>query len=417
MTLNNNPNTTNDENEEIRFEDIIDNRNLLKGIFSHGWYSPSEIQVNAIPKIIKKKNNGSHHDVIAQSQSGTGKTGTFLIGSLYNLELNEKGTQVVIISPTRELATQTKEVCSILSKYLTIKSNTVISELFIGGTFANDNIKLLKDKDVKIAIGTPGRLFHMMKCNSLKLDKLITIVLDEADELFRQGFKEQIYDIFKMIPNQNQNQVQYVLFSATYDDDVKVLSNKFLRDPYKIMKRQEELSLKGLAQYKIDIDLDNGSESDITDIKFSILEDLYKKLNISQCIIFCNTKIRVNDLEKRLKDKGFPCGIIHGEMPKQERDNILLSFREGKQRILISTDVLSRGIDVQHVSIVMNFDVCDNKENFLHRCGRAGRYGRIGAAISLVSQKEKQFIENIESHFAIDIIDLPDDFVSRLNNV
>ena len=376
-------------------------KRILKGIYRYGWERPSPIQEKTIQAFIKNP----RRDIISQAQSGTGKTGAFTISVLQNLDLNLVGTQVIILSPTRELATQTYEVCLKLGEFLLPDKNP-ICQLFIGGNYRRDDVNKFK-KDIKIAIGTPGRMLDMVKSASLTASTVKMLILDEADDLLSQGFKEQVHEIFDLLPKQKQ----IGLFSATMPDDVLLLTNKFMIEPIRFLKERDELSLRGITQYKIEIP----SDEMVDNTKIDILLDIYGKMEIAQAVIFCNTRKKVDIISQKLKSQDFSCAIIHSDMQRIERERVMKLFRKGENRILIATDVMARGIDVHHVSIVVNYDIPSNKENFIHRSGRAGRYGRKGITINLVSERDSDAIKEIEEYYSIQINDLPNDFEKGLN--
>ena len=392
------------------FDNFGLDKKLLKGIYRYGWEQPSAIQAMVIPDFIKMstdpQSKKKRRDIIGQAQSGTGKTGAFVISVLHNLDLNTCGTQAIIISPTRELAIQTNNVCTQVSANM-VSKHKPLCQLFVGGNYRKDDINKFK-KDVKVVIGTPGRIIDMIKSLSLVTATVNMLVLDEADDLLSTGFAEQIHEIFLLLPKN----IQVGLFSATMSSEILLLTNKFMQDPIRFLKEKEELSLKGIKQYQVIIPTD---DTPIDDNKLEILIDLYGSMEIAQAVIFCNMRKKVELLSQKLKSKDFSCITMHSEMNKQERESVMNSFRKGENRILVATDVMARGIDVHHVSIVVNFDIPNNKENFLHRSGRAGRYGRKGLTINLVSEQEVERIKEIEEYFSIEIKPLPNDFVKDLN--
>jgi translation initiation factor 4A len=348
--------------EYKEFDDMKLKQELLRGIYAYGFEKPSKIQQRAIVPIIS-----STRDVIAQAQSGTGKTGTFTISTLQNLDFTCNDVQAILLAPTRELAEQTFKVVLALGEYLGVKAYCCV-----GGTKVRDDIATLRD-GVQIVVGTPGRVYHMISEGYLVVDKLRMLVIDEADEMLSRGFKDQIYDIFKHLPEQ----MQVCLFSATMPTEVLEISEKFMQNPIQILITKENLTLEGIKQFYILVEKD--------DYKFDCLCDLYKTLTITQCVIFVNSKKRVDILSQQLNKKGFTVSSMHGDMEPEERSKIMKEFRSGLSRILISTDLLARGIDVHHVSLVINYDLPRLRENYIHRIGRSGRYGRKGVAINFVT--------------------------------
>ena len=363
---------------------------LLRGIYSYGFEVPSIIQSKSIPFIKSGK------DIIAQAQSGTGKTGAFVIGSLDRINPEEKTTQIIIISPTRELSKQTSDVVGELSKYMDISHMEVV-----GGT----NINECRDglyKNPQLVIGTPGRILDMITKNVLYTDKLVTIIFDEADEILSFGFKETIYNIVKTIPEQ----CQICLFSATIPPDIIELSKSFMNNPENILVKKEALTLEGITQFYINIK--------VNDWKYDILKDLYDTISISQCIIYFNSKNKLNEIYKKLLDEQFPVSMIHGELSMEERKYTMTEFKNGKTRILLSTDLLSRGIDIQQLSLVINFDLPRSKETYIHRIGRSGRYGRKGVAINFVSERELENLDDLKKYYNTQIEEMPQNIVDYL---
>ena len=372
--------------ESSSFEDLNLKDTLLRGIYSCGYEAPSSIQKKAILPVIDK------HDVIAQAQSGTGKTATFSIGMLQNIDENLKETQALILSHTRELSLQIMQVVKNLSTYMNLTYN-----LSVGGTTIRDNIDELL-KNPQVVIGTPGRVLDMINKKALNTRNLKILVIDEADEMLSKIFSNQIYDIFRFLPNN----IQVGLFSATMTPEFFKISNNFMRDPVKILVKNEELTLEGIKQFYINIDKQ--------DYKFATLCDIYEACSISQTIIYCNSKRTVDEVSKKLDENNFSISRIHGEMTQTERNNIMQEFRNGNSRILISTDLLSRGIDVQQVSLVINYDIPNNPESYIHRIGRSGRYGRKGVAINFVTSYDVRKMQDIERYYSTQVDELPMNF-------
>ena len=377
--------------EISNFEDLNLKENLLRGIYAYGFETPSSIQKKAILPLIEK------NDVIAQAQSGTGKTATFSIGLLQNIDENLNETQALVLSHTRELSLQIIEVIKNISSYMGLTYN-----LSVGGTTIRDNIDELL-KNPQIVIGTPGRVLDMINKKALNTRTLKILVIDEADEMLSKIFSNQIYDIFRFLPNN----IQVGLFSATMTPEFFKISNNFMRNPVKILVKNEELTLEGIKQFYINIEKH--------DFKFTTLCDIYEACSISQTIIYCNSKRTVDEISRRLVDNNFSISSIHGEMSQNERNSIMKDFRDGSSRILISTDLLSRGIDVQQVSLVINFDIPNNAESYIHRIGRSGRYGRKGVAINFVTNYDIRKMEDIEKYYSTQVEELPLNFKEFLN--
>tara|TARA_B100000424_G_scaffold266615_1_gene258065 strand:+ start:10591 stop:11727 length:1137 start_codon:yes stop_codon:yes gene_type:complete len=375
-----------DSNIEIKhWDDLNISTNLLRGIYSHGFENPSEIQKKAIYPIINKK------DVIAQAQSGTGKTGAFSISSLQYIDTTLYETQVLIIVPTRELVLQINKVVTGLSEFM---ENVYIKTL-IGGTSVMDDIEQLRTPP-HIIIGTPGRTFDMIKRKKINMLSIKLFILDEADEMLSRGFKEQIYTIFQYL----NEKIQVAIFSATFPKEVLDLTNKFMNDPERITIKKENLTLDGIQQSFIATLNDKE--------KLNWLISIYKQYNGGQSIVFVNDINRVTALYNEMKNNDFSVGCMHSSLTKDERYKVLQSFMNGNENILISSNIIARGIDIQQVNLVINFDIPNNVHTYLHRIGRSGRWGRKGNAINFVSEKDVESMRKIESHYNISIKEFTD---------
>jgi len=381
---------TNEENNNSSYEintwdDLDLNPNLLRGIFAYGFEKPSPIQQKAIKPIILGK------DVVAQAQSGTGKTATFTIGALANLDINNNSTQILVLSPTKELTIQTAKVFESLGNMLeglkvqSLYGGSVIEE---SSSFSNKNIP-------HVICGCPGRVFDMMRRDKISSKKIKTIILDEADEMLSAGFKDQVYNIFQYL----NSEIQVVLVSATLPDSIHYIISKIMRNPVKIAVRREMLTLEGIKQFFIAVDDDRQ--------KYATLKDLFSYLSIAQCIIYCNSIKRVQDLYEAMKEDEFPVCRIHSNMDKVERENAFNDFRFGKSRVLISSNVTARGIDIQQVNIVINFDLPKCVNTYLHRIGRSGRWGRKGVGINFITRRDVIKMKEIESHYSTQISEMP----------
>jgi translation initiation factor 4A len=364
--------------------DLMDLReDLLRGIYAYGFEKPSAIQQRAIKPVLLKR------DVIAQAQSGTGKTATFAIGILQRLQVEKRACQALVLAPTRELAQQIVRVVSSLGDFLNIKVHACV-----GGTAVRDDMRTLQD-GVHVVVGTPGRVFDMIQRRALNVSQVELFILDEADEMLGRGFKEQIYDVFKFMPET----VQCAIFSATMPLDVLEVTSKFMRDPIKILVKRDELTLDGIKQFYIAIDQEEW--------KLETLCDLYATLTITQAIIYCNTRRKVDWLTEQMTSRDFMVSSMHGDMDQKERDLIMREFRSGSTRVLITTDLLARGIDVQQVSLVINYDLPTNRENYIHRIGRSGRFGRKGVAINFITQGDVKYVKDIEEFYHTQIDEMP----------
>jgi translation initiation factor 4A len=385
---NSEPELETDFQEIEKFEDLDIDEKIIRGVFSYGFEKPSPIQKKAVRPVL------SGRDVIAQAQSGTGKTATFTLGVLGRINVAENKTQALVLAHTRELALQINNVFRQIGSYMDIVYN-----LSIKGISTSENINALCKKPRKphIVIGTPGRVLDMINKRALQVSTIKMIVIDEADEMLSEGFVDQIYNILKSTPSDSQ----ICLFSATMPTTFFDMSNKFMRNPIKILVKSEQLTLEGIKQYYIDVQKNS--------YKFDTLCDLYTLLTISQSMIYCNSKKSVDDLTYKMKEANFSVSYIHGAITPQEREETMAAFRSGSTRVLISTDLLARGIDVQQVSIVINYDVPSNIENYLHRIGRSGRFGRKGVGINFVTNYDIEKIKNIEQFYQTHIEEMPED--------
>lgn len=359
---------------------------LLRGIYAYGFEKPSAIQQRAIIPMVMGR------DTIAQAQSGMGKTATFVIGILQNIDTTVNKVQALILAPTRELAHQIQKVVDALGDYMNLRSKTCI-----GGTAVNIDVQSFRNDTPHVVVGTPGRVYDMIQRRVLGTTSIKTFCLDEADEMLSRGFKEQIYDVFQFMPPS----CQVGLFSATMPTDVLEMTTKFMRDPLRILVKRDALTLEGIKQFYIAIEKE--------DWKFDTLCDLYETITITQAIIYANTRRKVEWLSEEMIKKDFTVSSIHGEMSQQERDGIMREFRTGSSRVLVTTDLLARGIDVQQVSLVINYDLPSNRENYLHRIGRSGRFGRKGVAINFVTDNDIRTLKEIQEHYQTEISEMPMD--------
>jgi translation initiation factor 4A len=372
------------------FDDLDLQEGLLRGIYSYGFEKPSAIQQRGIQPILEGR------DTIGQAQSGTGKTATFVIGALSRIDYGNHQCQALMLAPTRELAQQIQKVVLALGDYMKIRCHACI-----GGTSVRDDIDRLRDGQ-QCVVGTPGRVLDMIGKRHFRVDQLMTFVLDEADEMLSRGFKDQIYDIFKTLPPN----VQVCLFSATMAPEILDLTTKFMRDAVRILVKKDELTLEGIRQFYVAIEKEEW--------KLDTLCDLYETLTITQAIIYCNTRRKVDFLADQMAKRDFTISTMHAELDQKERDLIMREFRSGSSRVLISTDLLARGIDVQQVSLVINFDLPQNMENYLHRIGRSGRFGRKGVAISFVTNNDVRSMKDIERYYHTQIEEMPMDIADML---
>ncbi|VVC45854.1 RNA helicase, DEAD-box type, Q motif,Helicase, C-terminal,ATP-dependent RNA helicase DEAD-box, conserved [Cinara cedri] len=373
------------ENVEIlgKFDNMHLREDLIRGIYSYGFERPSAIQQRAIKPMV----NG--RDVIAQAQSGTGKTATFSIAMLQSIDQQLRDTQVLCLSPTRELAIQIQKVVLGLGDYLNIQCHACV-----GGTNIGEDIRKL-DFGQHIVSGTPGRVFDLIRRKTLRTRNIKTFVLDEADEMLNKGFKEKIYDVYRFLPPATQ----VILLSATLPHEILEMTNKFMTDPIRILVKRDELTLEGIKQFFVAVEREEW--------KFDTLCDLYDTLTVTQAVIFCSTKRKVDWLAEKMRESNFTVSSMHGDMPQKERDTIMKVFRAGQTRVLITTDVWARGIDVQQVSLVINYDLPNNRELYIHRIGRSGRFGRKGVAINFVKSDDIRILRDIEQYYSTQIDEMP----------
>ena len=374
------------------WEDIPDlNLDILRGIYAIGFEKPSAIQGKAIEPIMKKDN------VIAQAQSGTGKTGAFTIGGLHLIDTKKNVTQLLILLPTRELAFQVHDVLSQLSKFI----KNISHYLLVGGTSVNENISYLKKNTPHIIVGCPGRILDMVEKNVLNVNDVSCIIMDEADEMLSYGFKIQINTLLGKV----KNKPQICLFTATISNQLNKIIDELIENPVKILVKQEMLTLEGISQYYVAFDVENQ--------KYDALKDLYNSITLSQTIIYCNSLRKVEYLYQLMINDQFPVCCIHSNMQKNERMNVFKEFKNGKYRVCISSNVTARGIDIQQVSTVINYDIPKDIHTYLHRIGRSGRWGRKGNAINFITKDDIYLMKSIETYYNTQINELPGSFVTN----
>jgi translation initiation factor 4A len=361
------------------FDDMNLSQDLLRGIYAYGFEKPSEIQQKGIMPI------ASGTDLIAQAQSGTGKTGTFTIGSLSRVDTSIKQVQILCLVPTRELAQQIQIVASQIGSAMGISSYAAM-----GKTPLREDMRALQ-RGCQFLVGTPGRIYDLMNRKYLITDHIKVIIVDEADQMLENRFREQLQCILALgFPST----ARCALFSATMSEEVVEFAEKLLDKPVRILIPPEKVKLEGIKQYRVDLDRE--------DWKFEVLLDLYKHLNITQALIYCNKRQKAEWLADKMTTAGFPITCIHGDMEVRDRMDRMTSFRKGDTRVMISTDLLARGIDVQQVSLVINYEMPQQIENNIHRIGRSGRYGRKGTAINLISGDDARALKEIQDLYKIE---------------
>lgn len=398
--------TPREEEERMEFEEINDfndmegiSEELLQGIIAYGFERPSPIQAKAIMPLIKG------YEVLAQAQSGTGKTGAFCIGSIAQIDPTVVVPQVLVFSHTRELAQQTYAVAQAISQFTNIKIL-----LAVGGNPLQNDVRALQ-AGVHMIIGCPGRIHHLMNEKKFNPSTIKRIIIDEADCMLDGKFKEQIAEILQPETGPKfSDDVKIGLFSATLREDVKQFAHDLMAKPVTILVPQERLTLDGIRQYYVSVDRD--------DQRFDALNDIYSFIKVNQLIIFVNSTPQAEGLARKMEDNGHTVRFIHGTLTTQERQARMADFRRGNCRVLISTDLLARGIDVQQVSLIINYEMPLDRENYIHRIGRSGRFGRKGIAINIVTPAELSLkVEDIKHHYHTRIDELTLDALNSLHAV
>ena len=363
------------------FEDYFLKRELLMGIFEKGFERPSPVQERAIPIILQNRN------VLARAKIGTGKTAAFIIPCLEKTDPVKKHIQVLILIPTRELALQTSAVVRELGKHM--KVECMVST---GGTSLKDDIMRLY-KPVHVLVGTPGRILDLSEKGVAILTQCHTLIMDEADKLLSPEFEPLLEKLVLHCSPERQ----ICLFSATFPVSVKKFKDKFIHHPYEI-NLMDDLTLKGITQFYAFVEERQ---------KVHCLHTLFTKLEINQSVIFCNSVNRVELLAKKITELGYSCFYIHAKMQQSHRNRVFHEFRNGSTRHLVSSDLFTRGIDIQSVNVVINFDFPKTSETYLHRIGRAGRFGHLGLAINLITFDDRFNLYRIESELATEIKPIP----------
>jgi translation initiation factor 4A len=338
-----------------------------------------------------------HRDILAQAQSGTGKTGTFVIGGLCAIDTKLNEVQMVVLCPTRELADQTASVAKGIGAYMDLRVHTLT-----GGTSVSEDIAVvtqMKGADPHVphlVVATPGRLYDLLHRKAIQPKTIRVLVLDEADQMLEARFREQVHCILSMGWS---DRTQVALLSATMIPEIATVAKSLLNNPVTILLEPDDVTLDGIKQWYVKVDRE--------EYKLDTLCDIYEHLSIQQATIFVNTRTRAEWLGEQMRSRGFDLDCIHGDMPISERKSRMSDFRTGKCRVLISTDLIARGIDVQQISAVINYELPIKRENYIHRIGRSGRYGRKGASINLVTDREMRAQSEIESFYNTKISVLP----------
>ena len=370
--------------ETVRFDQLDLYPQVLRAIAEMGFEEATPIQSQAIPVVM------SGVDVIGQAQTGTGKTASFGIPVLHKVDPNNKKTQVIILSPTRELAIQVADEIRKLAKYM---HGVKILPVY-GGQEISRQIKALKG-GAQIIIGTPGRVMDHLRRKTIRCEAVNTIVLDEADEMLNMGFREDIETILEYIPEEGR---QTVLFSATMPKPILDITKKYQHDAVTIKVVKKELTVPNIEQYYYDVKRKD---------KIEVLTRLLDYYNPKLSLVFCNTKRMVDELTEELQGRGYFAEGLHGDMKQTQRDRVMRGFRTGKTEILIATDVAARGIDVDDVEAVFNYDIPQDDEYYVHRIGRTGRAGRTGCAFTFVKGKEVYKLKDIMRYCKTKIVAMP----------
>ena len=376
----------------VSFEAMQLREQLFRGILAMGFRKPSAVQQRAVVPIIQGR------DVLAQAHAGTGKTAMVGIGVLQNIAVaSKRHPQALVVAPTREVANQVADVMNGLGRYLGIR--VVVC---IGGEKVAVSARAVR-AGCHVVVGTPGRVLDLVNRGELNVQHVKTLVLDEADVMLSEGFVDSVYDLYKAVPAS----AQFVIMSATFPDDVLRLSRQFLTKPFRVLVRDEDLALETLRQYHVNVKEDRW--------KLDAVLDLYSSVLVTQSIIFCQTKDRADWVCGKLQKQHLATAALHGGDSQSDRETVLASFRQGRVRVLVTTDVCARGIDVQSVSLVINFDLPSDREMYIHRVGRAGRFGRKGLAISLVTTEDEARLRQIKDRYAVRIPPLPRSVVNSLS--
>ncbi|CAM4840297.1 unnamed protein product [Rotaria magnacalcarata] len=356
---------------------------LLRGIYGFGLEYPTNVQQYALKPCILG------YDVIVQAPSGMGKTIVFIVAVLQQLNTKCKDCQALILVPARELAQNIRSVFLALGEHMNVTYHACI-----GGAKLHDDMKQL-EAGVQIIAGTPGRIYDMLQRSVLRSENIKMFVLDEADELLSRGFNDQISDIFTMLPKS----VQVIVASATMAFDLLEITAKYMKDPVKVLIKREERTLEDIRQFYVNVEREER--------KLDRLCDLFGTLTITQTVIFCNTRQKIDWLTEKLRARNLTVSSLHLDMDAKQRNDAIKEFRMGSSRILVRTDLLGCDTDIPQTSPVINYDLPTNRESYIHRIGRSGRFGRKGMAINFITNDEQQTLQNIEQYYNTRIEELP----------
>ncbi|MEN1937997.1 DEAD/DEAH box helicase [Paenibacillus sp. 102] len=363
---------------EKSFKEYALSKEIIRALTGLKYEQPTEVQGKVIPVALEKK------DLVVKSQTGSGKTASFGIPLCEMVEWEENKPQALILTPTRELAAQVKEDITNIGRFKRIKATAVYGK----SPFARQKLEL-KQK-THIVVGTPGRVLDHIEKGTLFLEQLKYLVIDEADEMLNMGFIDQVEAIIDELPTNRMT----MLFSATLPEDVEKLSRMYMKSPVNI-----EIKATGITTDKIEHSLLEVREEE----KFSLLKDITIVENPDSCIIFCRTQENVDRVFRQLNRSGYPCDELHGGMVQEDRFAVMNDFKRGKFRYLVATDVAARGIDIENITHVINYDIPLEKESYVHRTGRTGRAGNSGKAITFITPYEERFLAEIEEYIGFEI--------------
>jgi superfamily II DNA/RNA helicase len=355
------------------FQKFMLGEEIIKALTSLNYIEPTNVQKEVIPIALKKR------DIIVKSQTGSGKTASFAVPLCELIQWEENKPQALVLTPTRELAAQVKDDITNIGRYKMVKATAIFGKQ----SFHKQKLEL-KQKS-HIVVGTPGRVLDHLEKGTLEVDKLMYLVIDEADEMLNMGFIDQVEAIIQKLPEKRVT----MLFSATLPEDISHLSKEYMTDPAFIDIKAEGITTQRIENVVYEVEEEK---------KFAILKDITVVENPDSCIIFCATQEEVERVFRKLHRAGYPCGKLHGGLVQEDRFSVMNAFKRGEFRYLIATDVASRGIDIEDISLVINYDIPSDKERYVHRIGRTARAGKSGKAITLVTERETDHLSEIERY-------------------
>ncbi|MTK12015.1 MAG: DEAD/DEAH box helicase [Clostridiaceae bacterium] len=363
---------------ELNFKSLNISEEILKSIEMLGYKYPSEVQAQVIPLALQDK------DIIVKSQTGSGKTGAFAIPICEKIELEQKRVQVLVLTPTRELAIQVKEDINNIGRFKRIRSVAVFGKQPI-----SEQTRQLKQR-IHVIVGTPGRTLDHIERKNIDLSDVKYLIIDEADEMLNMGFIEQVETVINALPRDRVT----MLFSATMPEEIERLCHNYMVNPIKIEINPESLTAEKIRQLYYEVENNK---------KFSLLNKLIYTERPDSCIIFCSTKDNVDSLVQRMQSRDYSCNKLHGGMLQKDRIDTIQKFKRGEFSFLVATDVAARGIDVENITHIINYDIPMEKESYVHRIGRTARAGKQGSAITFVTPSEYRFLRDIEDYIDLNI--------------